>query len=1033
MQLTSGFLLAALLSAVPDGSAVFTNDGVRLSFDAKGRIGSLVELAGGRELIRSPRPFVLVRRSGGKAELPKSFRREGNRLVYSFAGEKDGVDFDVKTFPGGWTFTFGERTHRDAKEILVCDLAPVCTNRIGVYANMLSDERSGVCLRAYDLKLAMSADRGGRVWISAKPPFNGLSFGLAAGKRGELKRKLRDMTLASGVLVNYRGGAWALGAESNRGSYLQPKMKASAVGRWIDLAERGGFTTIHLRQWMETLGHYEPKRDLYPNGWDDFFAAAEKIRAAGLKTGVHTLTACVSPSDPWTASSMNRDLLPWCSYTLAADLPPGADSLEVSEAPKTVHDTVFTYFGNGNALRIGGEIIQYSGFTKSPPYRYTGLKRGAFGTRACAHAKGAAVDYLQQRYRAFYPRPGSPLAEALAGRIAWFVNKGKFDQIYFDGSEGMMSRQGIDAMRRKLFDAIGRSITVEASCMTPHSWWHHSRAGAWDGANFDFKEFFDLHAEHTLKVRESDLLEPQMGWWLFRDQWLQRRGQFTDDIEYFAAHNAGIDSSMSFMEVDVNDAPLSLYRENAVTVLGWYERFRLARAFNRETLEKFRIPGREFRLRQDGSGRWLVHDVDFAETSAETQSGFRHEWDIEAPAARKLEFRIEPLYSNRPYGDNGALALFAATTNGVTVSAAENVEAGVRQTDSPHGPALTVSARNRGAAQKGSWVKLARRFIPNLAPGSRRGFGFWVKGDGSGAVLCVQFRMPRTYGSTTADYMFKLDFTGWRYLSSSVRERTPAEAMRWVWDRPIRGYGRYLSELNMLHFEEVNIYLNNLSAERRIETAFSELRMMHVFEDSFSDIAFSAGGGQRVCPFSLKSGEYATFGDGRWRHWDIKGNLLAAAGAGPLRLNQGSNRLSLRLRSKSGSPCRFRVCTFAVGEGVAALKDGVSAAACPPLGCEAELSSLYDPGKGCRDLEPVKIRPGEKAEVEFRFIGPVKGGKLKFDGGDFALRDLAPGEECVLKMPGAYTGTVPVSFSAATGCCRIGAVKRYLKQIRSGE
>jgi hypothetical protein len=120
-------------------------------------------------------------------------------------------------------------------------------------------------------------------------------------------------------------------------------------------------------------------------------------------------------------------------------------------------------------------------------------------------------------------------------------------------------------------------------------------------------------------------------------------------------------------------------------------------------------------------------------------------------------------------------------------------------------------------------------------------------------------------------------------------------------------------------------------------------------------------------------------------------------------------------------------------ERVAALKDGVSAAACPPLGCEAELSSLYDPGKGCRDLEPVKIRPGEKAEVEFRFIGPVKGGKLKFDGGDFALRDLAPGEECVLKMPGAYTGTVPVSFSAATGCCRIGAVKRYLKQIRSGE
>ena len=1029
LKMTS-LLLSAILNA---SSVVYTNDGVRLSFDAKGRIDSLQETATGRELVRSPRPFVFVRRSGGKAELPKSFGTESGRLCYFFADKDERISFSLEPFSGGWTFAFDECAVSSVSEVAVCDLSVVCTNNLGVYANMFSDDRSAVCLRSYDLPLAMAIDRGGRMWVSAKAPFKNLRFALAAGPRGEMVRKLRDMTRVSQVPANFCGGAWALDAEANRGSYLQPKLKASAVDRWIDLAERGGFTAIHLRQWMETLGHYEPKRDLYPRGWDDFFAVAEKIRAAGLRVGVHTLTACISPRDPWTASKMNGDLLPWCSYTLAADLPADAVSLEVSEPPKTTHDTVLTYFGNGNVFRIGDELVQYGAFTKTPPYRYTGLTRGAFGTKAAFHGKGTRADYLQQRYRAFYPRPDSALAGAVAGRIAWFVNKGRFDQIYFDGSEGMMSRYGIDAMRRRIFNAIGRSITVEASCMTPHSWWHHSRAGAWDGANFDFKEFFDLHAEHTLKVRESDLLEPQMGWWLFRDQWLQRRGQFTDDIEYFAAHNAGMDSSMSFMEIDVNDAPLSLYRENAVTVLGWYERFRLARSFRKDVADAFRRPGREFRLRQDDAGTWRVHDVGFSEKTADAESGRIFGWTAESPEERELELRIEPLYANKPYLDGGAMEVFSAGKDGMNVSAAEKVSVNVAEENSRYGAALAISACNGGAPARGSWVKLARRHERNLAPGSRRGFGFWVKGDGSGAVLNVQFRMPRTYGGTTADYMFKIDFTGWRYLSSSVRERTPAEAMRWTWDRPIRGYGRYLSELNMLHFEEVNIYLNNLPDNRRVAVALTPLRMMHTFEDEFSDISVCVGDERLEVPFRLKSGQYATFGGGFWRHWSVKGDLLAAAGSKALSIRRGSLPLSLRLQTKSGSPYRARVCTFSIGDSAPALKDGISAAGCPALNYEAELSVLFAPDRGCSFVPPVKIRPGERAKVEFRLLGPVKGGRLDFGGKSFAVKDLAAGEEHVLKLPLAYSGVIPVSFAATAAECRIGAVKRYLKHSKNGD
>ena len=1026
------FAVAMLCVVAASGEGVFTNDGMRLEFDAKGRLSSLQELRSGRELVRQALPFATVIRPNGRRETPVAFRCSGDRLIYSFARDCE-LSFGIVPFSGGWTFELQSVRHEDTVQGIVAgEIAPVCTNYVGALANMLSDDASGICLRSYDLSVPMFVDRGPmRLWTHFSPPYNrspagGGRFGIAAGPRAALPRKLKSMTIAAGVPINECGGAWSLGAAENRGSYLQPEMSADSVDRWIDLAERGGFTTIHLRRWMETLGHYEPKRKSWPNGWSDLFAAVRKMKSAGLKVGIHTLTGCISPNDSWIASSMNRHLIPWCTYTLRADMSPEADSFEVEEAPQCVHDVVMTYFGNGNAFRIGNEIVQYSGFSKKPPYRYTGLVRGAFGTQKEAHPAGEKADYLQQRYRAFYPRPESPLADALAKRIAWFVNEGGFDQIYFDGAEGMMSRRGTDEMRRRIFAAIGRSLVVEASSQTPHSWWQHSRGGAWDGANFDFKPFFDLHADTTLPARKTDLMETQMGWWLFRDQWLQRRGQFTDDIEYFAARNAGIDSAMSFMEADVNRGPLSLYRENAVTVLGRYERFRLARAFREDVLDGFRTPGREWRLRQDDAGTWRVHPVAFAETSPVLR-GERHDWKLALAEPRTLELRVEPLYSNKPYDDTSARSIFAAETNGVEVTSAKGVEVRVAQEPSPYGTALAVEAHNGSAPPRGSWVCLARVHAKDLEPGNRRGLGLWVKGDGSGAILDVQLRMPRTYGATTADYLFTLDFTGWRYLETSIRERMPAEAMRWTWDAPIRGYGRYLSELNMLHLAEVRLYLNNVPPGGTVKAALGDVRMMNTFDAVFADAAVTIDGVKERVPFAVRSGEYATRESDAWRHWDVKGNLLAAVEALPRTLEKGLHDLSFAVSPPPGGSARARICTFAVGKGIPALRDARPSESSKYMDYEAETAMLYDPGRGCTVMPPVRIRPGEKARVEFRFIGPVKGGVLSFDGQRFPVRDLLPGAEWILRLPGEQGGgSHRVAFEAAAGSCRIGAVKRYV-------
>ena len=474
------------------------------------------------------------------------------------------------------------------------------------------------------------------------------------------------------------------GHEANRRSYLQPQLKYAALDRWIRYAQRGGFETIHLRRWMETLGHYAPKRDHFPNGMADFLDAAKRIRAAGLAAGVHTLTGCISPKDPWIASDMNRDLLAWCTYRLAAPLSADATELEVTEAPKFLHDTILSYFGNGNALRIGTEIVQYSGFTKTPPFRYTGLVRGAFGTKAAAHGADEPVDYLQQRYMAFYPRPGSALCDALTKEVAGFVNGGGFGQIYMDGSGGMglKDRDCTAEMRRRIFAAVGRGITVEASCDGPHNWWYQSRDGAWDGASFDYKPYYDLHLKTMDASRKANLLEPQLGWWHFREQWLQNRGQF-------------------------------------------------------------------------------------------------------------------------------------------------------------------------------------------------------------------------------------------------------------------------------------------------------------------ADAAVGVNGTRETVPFKVVSGEYATREADGWRHWDIKGELKGFVPAAPLSLRPGENEFDFAVTPTGDGSARARICTFAIGKGVKALRDGLTAATSSKLAYEAGLSGKYAPESGCTELPPVKMRPGETAEVTFEFVGPLKGGRLAFDGKFYPVRGIS--------------------------------------------
>ena len=165
------FLLLAVLSlcacaaVAALGLAGFDADGgfASLEFGKDGSIVSLRENASGRELVATPCPLVVA------------VGRDGRRRAVT-----DEVELSVERFHGGWTFRIVSADIKDAVTVEFCRLCPVCTTHVGRLVNGLSDDRSGVVLRAYDVETRMCLSSKA-VWLEMRGDENlvGRRFGLS--------------------------------------------------------------------------------------------------------------------------------------------------------------------------------------------------------------------------------------------------------------------------------------------------------------------------------------------------------------------------------------------------------------------------------------------------------------------------------------------------------------------------------------------------------------------------------------------------------------------------------------------------------------------------------------------------------------------------------------------------------------------------------------------------------------------------------------------------------------------------------------
>jgi len=984
------FAVAAMSVAAAQalaGGVTLENSNVTMTIDGKGHAVSIKEVASGRELLRSPKSLISVY-VGERQVFPVACSRDASgRLVFDFH-DMGQIVLSARDFGGGWTFTTERFGVSSATAYLFGRFNAACAKWRGTRLNAWSDEQSMVCVRGYEIGTKFVTHGGGSVECLAyrdEVPFEGLRFGIAAGPRAAMVQALRAMTLDSGIPHSQTGGAWSLGAEDNRRSYLMCYgLCEFTADDWIELCLRGGFGTFHVDECWVGYGHYDIDPARFPSGRKGLKECVDRAHRKGLTCDVHTLTSCVGFKDSWITPEVSEGLAVTAEYTLGCDLPADADThvLVVNEKPSSKHDFVTTYLGNGNYLKVGTELVQYSGVSKSAPWTFTGVKRGALGTTVKEHKMGDRVVYPRQRFFSFLADADSELAEKVAAAQGDLFGVCGFDQIYLDGLDGVAGSRKADKFARMIFGAAydrGKPPLYEDSLWIAPTWWFHSRIGANDYVFWGVKRSLDRRFEARASVRQSDLLELDMGWWCTLLDNDRSSGYKLDDHEYFGKLCAAFDTAMSVHPGQAYTArsvlpPSSVYRY--MTVLGWYERFRTARAFSAGTLEKFREKGSEYRLRQDDDGVWRVRPL--VVSQHRILSDGAAEWSVRSCEPCEASVRVEVLENAAAYDDADAIAVLDPRAAGsFSPSTATNVSVSFEARDSAErGSVLRICAANAGAKSRGAWACVTRAFPrPDYFPvGKRTAFGLWVKGDGSGALLNVQLQAPREYSDGLSEHYLTLDFRGWRYVEFHLRER---DSLRyadydWPYEKDAKTISYPLERVKVTHLGAVNVWLNEIPAGGRTEVEISEVRLLPIGDGvRLDDVAVTVNGREHAVPFSLGSKEWAELDGGYWTHYTSQGVPVRRFPAKNAWLASGENPFSLKARPSRNVQVRAMVTTLALGAASDALRPDATAERMPRLAYEAVEPMFWAPSRGYGDLPDLVTRPQETATLSFEVYGPI--------------------------------------------------------------
>ena len=726
-------------------------------------------------------------------------------------------------------------------------------------------------------------------------------------------------------------GPWANEVPFNHGSYLFNfgSITESNVDEWIAMARNLGATQIdhHGGGSFFRFGDFVLNNQKWPAGWDTYGRIVKCLHDAGIGSIFHTYAFFIDKQSKYVRPVPDSRLDAFRTFTLAEDIDANATEIKVNESTKGMTTVTGFFEHNSVILHIGDELVAFGAVTQEPPWRFTKVQRGALGTKAAAHDKGATARHLKECFGLLVPNPESTLFEEIARNHAEIVNSCDFDGIYLDAIDGSSILRGpdecwywADKFVFAIQEHLDKPVGMEMSAMWHHFWQYRTRWQAWDYPQRGHKRFIDIHAG---SVNGGLLLPLHLGWWNFQHfNPPQVEPTYPDVIEYLGAKLIGWDAGIS-LTGGIDHARLSavpLFRQ-AVDVLRTCEELRRGNTLDETIKAQLRQPGKEFSLIRDDSGNWRFRPSAYESHTASCAEPWSLVWKVENPFGEQpAGFRLEALMAAGSYDDPNNIILADLSDPG---QFAEQPHSAVGVTASlTNGPGATdqagvFRATNSGKVPRNAaWARLDRRFDSCLNLKGREALGVWVEGDGQGQIIALRLESPHhiSYGAV-ADHYITVDFTGRRWFTL-----IETESSRWsdyVWNDGKGLYNLYRETVDFGTVESVSIWYNNLPKGQETQCVIGPVKALPMVACTVKKPTVSVNGTSIILPVEMSSGSYLEFSvDGGCMLYGAKGEPItqvSPVGEIPL-LSTGRNQIEFSCSAVDGPSPRVKLTVISHGQ-----------------------------------------------------------------------------------------------------------------------
>jgi len=451
---------------------------------------------------------------------------------------------------------------------------------------------------------------------------------------------IEQIELAENLPHETINGVWVKKAIQRGRSYLIAGFNESEIDEMIAYTKRAGLISLYHEGPFLNWGHYDLNPEYFPNGKEGIKKCAQKARDAGLYLGVHTLTNFINTNDPYVSPVPDNRLALTGYGFLSADI-----DEYVTEIPVSTREYFDKKENNWlHTVKIGNELVRYKSVTETPPYTLLDCQRGAFKTKASAHAVLDTVGKLYDHaYEVFFPN--LQLQREIACNLAAFFNETGISHLDFDGHEGCLaSGQGdyaINLFAKDFYDHLDHEV-LNGTSLSKTYYWHINTFCNWGEPWYGgFKESMQEYRISNQQLFDRNFIPHMLGWYLLT------QNTTLSEMEWMLARAAGYDAGFAMVAQPKSVRNNPIGGELLDAIREW-ETARLAQAFSTEQKDRLKDPKKEFHLEKVKEGEWNLYQYrvfgPFTYEKFDRQPGepTNVKWDFELKSSdQALQFKID--------------------------------------------------------------------------------------------------------------------------------------------------------------------------------------------------------------------------------------------------------------------------------------------------------------------------------------------------------------------------------------------------------